>query len=117
MSELNKMIQESMESYKEYAAKLPGGCQQIADHLRSDSVLVAIDMIRQFSEGVTWLTDMNTILHNNNAILPLETSRIFEFLEEVNNGLGIQDYVIVADMFEYELQPFFEQHYLAIKEA
>ncbi|MFJ7825290.1 hypothetical protein [Psychrobacillus sp. NPDC096623] len=117
MSELNEMIQASKESYINYAAKLPAGCQQIANHLREDSVLKAIDMIRQFSEGVAWLNEMNTILQKNNAIIPLEVSKIFEYLEEVNDGLSIQDYVIVADMFEYELQPFFEEHLSAISVA
>lgn len=106
---MNEMVQESLESYVDYIGKMLNGCQQIADYLREDRILEAGQIIGQFSEGLIWLIDMNKLLHANDATPLLQEEQIYEFLNEINSGLEIQDFVIVADMFEYEIKPFFEQ--------
>lgn len=106
---MDEMVKESFESYCEYMAKMPNGCQQIADFLREDRLAEAGQIIAQFTEGLNWLVDMNKLLNAHNAVVPLQEEQIAEFLNEINNGLEIQDFVIVADMFEYEIKPFFEQ--------
>lgn len=107
---MNEMIQESLESYKSYAVNLPNGCQKIADYLREDAIVEAGTTIAQFSEGLSWLVDMNKLLYQHDLLPQLAESRIYEFLNEINNGLEIQDFVIVADMFEYEIKPFLQEH-------
>ena len=49
------------------------------------------------------------LLNENGLEVLFEVEKIHEFLNEMNDGLEIQDYVLVADMFEYEIAPFFEQ--------
>ena len=103
------MVKESLQSYREYMEKMPNGCQQIADFLREDRILEAGQIIAQFTEGLIWLADMNKLLTQYNVVSGLEEQQIFRFLNEINDGLEIQDFVIVADMFEYEIKPFFEE--------
>ncbi len=105
---MDELIRETMVSYNEYLSKLPNGCQKIADDIRQDNLSDALKGILQVSEGTTWLLDANTLLEKNSFSNPLNPDKIHEFLNEVNNGLELQDYVIVADMFEYEIKPFFE---------
>lgn len=106
---MNEMVKESFESYRDYMRKMPNGCQQIADYLREDRIMEAGRIIAQFTEGLIWLVDMNKLLTPHNIVASLQEEQIFEFLNEINSGLEIQDFVIVADMFEYEIKPFFEQ--------
>lgn len=106
---MDELIQETISSYNEYLSKLPNGCQKIADDLRTDHLSTALNSILEFSEGVSWLIDANTLLEKNSIYNPIDANKINEFLTEVNNGLEIQDFVLVADMFEYEIKPFFEE--------
>lgn len=106
---MDKLIQETKCSYNEYIKKLPVGCQKIADDIRTDNLPVALKGILEFSEGTSWLIEANRLLEKNSISNPLKPEKINEFLNEINNGLEIQDFVLVADMFEYEIKPFFEE--------
>lgn len=74
---------------------------------KKNDIPQALQSILHFSEGASWLTTASDLLSKNNILVRFEVERVHEFLEEVNNGLSIQDYVLVADMFEYEIAPFF----------
>jgi len=106
---MEKLIKETIESYNEYLLKLPLGCQEIADNIRTDNLSGALKSILEFSEGAGWLINANVLLEKNSFSNPLNPEKINEFLTEINTGLEIQDYVLVADMFEYEIKPFFEE--------
>lgn len=105
MNEINKVV----ESYNAYIKNIAPGSVQIAEHLRKDEVQDALQLILQFSEGMGWLVQASDLLDQNGVKVTLEIEKIHEFLNEINNGLEIQDYVLVADMFDYEIAPFFEQ--------
>lgn len=105
---MDELIIETINSYNEYLMRIPSGCQGIADDIRQDNLKSAFTGILHFSEGASWLIEANKLLEKNSITNPLNPEKIHEFLEEVNNGLEIQDYIIVADMFEYEIKPFFE---------
>lgn len=105
MNEVTEVIQ----SYNEYIQNVAPGSLQIAEHLRKDEIQPALQLILHFSEGMGWLVQASELLKQNDLNVTLEVEKIHEFLNEINNGLEIQDYVLVADMFEYEIAPFFEQ--------
>ncbi|MGE7999191.1 hypothetical protein ACQKOF_11000 [Lysinibacillus sp. NPDC093190] len=96
-------------SYNDYLAKVPAGNIQIANYLREDKIGNALQMILDFSEGMDWLIQAVELLGQNDVNVKFEAEKIHEFLHEVNTGLEIRDYVLVADMFEYEISPFFEE--------
>lgn len=104
MNEINEVVQ----SYNEYIQNIAPGSLQIAGFLRQDDVKAAVQLILQFSEGMSWLVQAGELLVQNEVKVNLQAEQIHEFLEEINNGLEIQDYVLVADMFEYEIAPYFE---------
>lgn len=104
-----KEITEVVESYNSYIKNIAPGSLQIAEHLRKDEVQEALQLILQFSEGMGWLVQVNDLLSQNSIKANLQAEKIHEFLNEINSGLEIQDYVLVADMFEYEIALFFEQ--------
>ena len=106
---MNTSIIEVIESYNSYIERISSGSLQIAEHLRKDEIDEAMQKILQFSEGMGWLIQASELLNKNDVKVTLEVEAINEFLQEINNGLEVMDYVIVADMFEYEISPFFEQ--------
>lgn len=106
---MDNLLKETMESYNQYISGLPKGCQLIADLIREDRIHEAMRSILQFSDGMTWIVDANRLITENDQMNQLDPEKIHEFLEEINSGLEIQDYIVVADMFEYEIKPFFEE--------
>lgn len=105
---MEKQHIEIMESYNEYLNILPAGCRSIVTFLREGNNKEALKLILQFSEGVSWLCDVNILLVRNGVNNPLRIEKIHEFLEEINGSIEIQDFLLVADIFEYELIQFFE---------
>ncbi|MFJ7735981.1 hypothetical protein ACIQ2D_06505 [Lysinibacillus sp. NPDC097287] len=106
---MDNLINETIGSYNLYVNKVPAGAEYIANSLREDRETDALQAIKDFSEGVLWLSEVSELLKSNGVTANLNMEKIQEFLIEINNGLEKQDYVLVADMFEYEIAPFFEQ--------
>ncbi|MEK3643908.1 hypothetical protein [Aeribacillus sp. FSL M8-0235] len=106
---MTNIVLETQESFYHYIERVATGSQTIADYLREDKIGEAIQLIVQFSEGVSWLTKVVELMENHKYTIDINFSDINPFLDEINNGIERQDYVIVADMFEYEIQPFFEE--------
>lgn len=106
---MTEILMETVQSYNEYLPRVVAGSQEIADNLRSDNVAVALTMILDFSEGMSWLVEAIDLFKINEVNVELQIDKIHEFLNEINAGLEMQDYVLVADMFEYEIAPFFEE--------
>ncbi|WP_342600362.1 hypothetical protein MHB48_04495 [Psychrobacillus sp. FSL H8-0483] len=104
---MSEVLYEVVESYNEYIKKVPAGCQTISDNLRGNHITFALQQIIDFTDGAKWLSEASDLFHKNSLSVDLRTDKINYFLQEINNGLEIQDYVLVADIFEYEIQPFF----------
>ncbi|MBK3494832.1 hypothetical protein JFL43_08155 [Viridibacillus sp. YIM B01967] len=102
-------LEDVIGSYNSYIDKIESGSLLIAELLREDRTAEAFHIITDFSEGITWLMQAAELLQKNNVHLELEIMKMNEFLEEINGGLEIQDFVLVADLFEYEIAPFFER--------
>ncbi|WP_433595868.1 hypothetical protein [Lysinibacillus xylanilyticus] len=102
-------MNEILEDYNNYLGCVPKGTVRIAEQLREDNMKEALSAIRDFSEGVLWLSQASDFLKRSGAHVELDILKIQEFLIQVNEGLEKQDYVLVADMFEYEIAPFFEE--------
>ncbi|MGY3189353.1 hypothetical protein [Lysinibacillus sp. TE18511] len=105
---MEKLIFETMDSYNQYLQNLIIASERIAENLRNENMQNALHLILQFSEGMNWLIDVNMRLTELGYPQVLLVEQIHEYLHEINDGLEIQDYILVADMFEYEIKSFFE---------
>ena len=106
---MREILMDTVKSYNEYLPKVVAGSHEIAENLRSDNVAPALTMILDFTEGMSWLVEAIELFKKNEVDANLHIDKIHEFLHEINAGLEMQDYVLVADMFEYEIAPFFEE--------
>lgn len=104
-----EQVQAVIDSYNSYITNIITGAHYIATQLRLDGTEKVFVAIKDFSEGVIWLSQVTELLKPYDIDTQLDITKIEEFLIEINNGLEKQDYIIVADMFEYEIAPFFEE--------
>lgn len=106
---MEDILNETIFSFNEYIKKLPEGCMMIADTLRNDRIAEALNHIRDFSEGAGWIIEASSLLQKNNVTITFDMTKIIDYLDEINNGLSIGDYNLVADIFEYEIALFFSE--------
>lgn len=104
---MREQIEEIIESYNLYIKQVPKGTMYIVEKLREDNLYEALSAIKDFSEGAMWLSEVAYLLEQNGVENNLDIGKIQEFLIDVNEGLEKQDYILVADMFEYEITDFF----------
>lgn len=103
-----KML-EIADTYNQYIKKVPQGALYIAERFRDENINAALTAVSDFSEGTLWLSEISMLLKKNQVNVVFDVTKINEFLLEINQGLDKQDYLLVADIFEYEIIPFFEE--------
>ena len=101
---MNNELEEVKEQYYSYIEKIPQGADYIVNNLREDNLEKALLTINDFAEGIMWLITMADILSTD----IVNVNKIKEYLLEINEGLELQDFILVADLFEYEIKPYFE---------
>ncbi|MFC5540563.1 hypothetical protein ACFPOH_02045 [Ureibacillus suwonensis] len=104
---MENLLEELKQSYYEYVQKIAPGCIIIANEFRTGNIAEALQSIGNFAEGLDWLLTVETKMLEHNLKIK---SRIFEaknFLKEINKALEQKDYITVADLFEYEIEPLF----------
>ncbi|GEK31434.1 hypothetical protein KZO01_17430 [Kurthia zopfii] len=101
-------IEEVVSDYNDYIHRIPAGCSQIVRFINENRISEALEMVVDFSEGITWLTSARSYLEAEGITLDWKENQVTDFLNEINSGLEVGDFVIVSDIFEYEIIPFFK---------
>lgn len=104
---MKDQVYELIDSYNEYLGRIPNGINQIVEFLRDGNTEDAIEQIIQLIEGIQWLNDVNAIFQRFGYKTQFDYDILNGYLNSINEGLQIQDYILVADLLEYEIEPFF----------
>ncbi|WP_342470155.1 hypothetical protein [Ureibacillus sp. FSL K6-3587] len=105
--ELKKLIEETQQSYYEYVAKIPDGCQLIASCLQSGELDQAFSMIADFGEGLEWLLAVETYMLSYHYQIHSRIEEAVELLNEVNAALEKQDIPVLTRLFDPQLASIF----------
>ncbi|WP_346913591.1 hypothetical protein [Clostridium sp.] len=105
---MNKEQLEVLEVASEYIVKLIGGIKETVSCFQSGKEKQGLDMITPIGHGIGYIMDVITLLP-----LELDSDATIENLntqlEELVQGIENEDYVLVSDMFNYEILPIFEE--------
>ncbi|MGE7769393.1 hypothetical protein ACQKMK_02515 [Viridibacillus arvi] len=104
---MEQLIIDTKNSYYEYVSRIPDSCQGIANLLREGNTDEALSVIINLVEGLTWLLSVEELMFANHLVINSRIAEANEFLTDINNALESGDFVTVADLFEYEIQPLF----------
>lgn len=104
---MQDLSMEVKKSFDEYIKKVPTGCLEIAELLRLGEVHSSMQIVQQFCEGMDWLSQASELLLANGIDTEFKIEQIENFLKEINEGLLVEDYMLVADLFEYEIASYF----------
>lgn len=91
----------------EYLDNLKEGMKNISDLIQDGKEQESFNFIAQVADGLQWIDEaFNSTKETHNNELNLEP--INEFIEEISEALENEDYILVSDLFVYEITPILE---------
>ena len=103
----NQLIQEVMESYYEYVAKIDAGCNSIVELLKADEVERAMHGIRDLSDGLVWLLEVEHLLEGHSYKIDSPISKITPLFQKINVAIETNKLEAVINLFETKFNPIF----------
>jgi len=104
---LNERI-EVLQSADKYLYNLRNGVVKLVELMQAEKEQEAILLIPEISDGITWImnaVDLTRDIHKNE----IGTSLINEHLESIIEGLENEDYILIGDIFNYEIIPILDK--------
>jgi hypothetical protein len=110
---VEEIVVETLESLKGYLPKMILGCQNTAENLQRGNEAAALQLVPDIVEGLEWLLQAISGVKANGQLQELEFSTLTQHFQELVSALEVGDYVLLADLLDYEIGPVLED-WLAI---
>ena len=115
LAQLQDLLANNLTNAKEYLEKLISGFQKAADLFRMGNEQEANKFYLQIIDGIDWFSQVVlTIINAQQNVL--EGQSLEERQKKLNELMGQmleanknQDWVLMADLLEYEMVPFYEE--------
>ena len=104
---------EILMEYKGYITNLPSGLKKIIDNIENEKIEIINKQLSLFVEGMQWMLSASKYLESQEINTNQNLEVLNEHLETLLEGMKKQDYILLSDIIEYELIPYFEN--LAVK--
>lgn len=105
----------ALQTADEYLVRLKSGVNDVVDLINDDKNEEACELIPLISEGLDWLIKV-IILTKESQKDEILISDSSEHLNEIVEGLDSKDYMLVGDLFNYEILPILDRVHIQIKE-
>lgn len=104
---MNEKI-EALVTANEYLDNLKSGILQVVEAFQQEDEKRGCSLIPLVADGIKWITDVVNLTRDvqNEEI---NISQIDEKLEEVVEAIENEDYILVGDLFNYEVLPIIEK--------
>lgn len=116
MDERIKNEIELLNSLDEYLIKLKDGILKAVNYIQEGREQNAIQIIPNISEGLDWVIQAVSLTRDVQKD-KIDISDISEHVKEVVEAFENEDYILVGDLFEYEIGPILERIEYEIKEC
>lgn len=88
----------------EYLSNLQQGIDKLVEAFEEEDYNKGCSLISLVSEGIGWVTDVIN-LTKDIQVETIKIDEIDEKLEEVVEAIENEDYVLIGDLFKYEIAP------------
>ena len=115
LASLQDVLANNLRNAKEYLEKLIPGFQKAADLFRMENEQEANKYYLQILDGVDWFSQVvMTIIKscgdaNGEKDLAKRQQQLTEFISQMLEANQNKDWVLMADLLEYEMVPFYEE--------
>ena len=107
---------EVLETANDYMNNLKQGVTQLSEMIQEGKEQEAINVIPQVVDGIQWIIqaiELTKEVQKND----IGMDGINEQLNEIIDALENEDYILVGDLFNYEILPILENIHEGIKET
>ena len=114
LADLKDLMANNLSNAKEYLEKLIPGFQKAADLFRMGNEQEAHKFYLQILDGIDWISQVvQTVVNSRNKELEGQDlkdrqEKLTGFMAQMLEANQNQDWVLLADLLEYEMIPFYE---------
>ncbi|KGM92776.1 hypothetical protein Z968_13205 [Clostridium novyi A str. 4552] len=104
------MVNEKIEALvtaNEYLNNLEEGIHQVVEAFQQEDENKGCSLIPLVADGIKWVVDVINLTRDVQKE-NIDISEIDEKLEEVVEAIENEDYILVGDLFEYEVLPIIQ---------
>ncbi|MCL5781231.1 MAG: hypothetical protein M1119_10135 [Firmicutes bacterium] len=102
---MRELIKETLQSCQEYMPVLISAVGDAAFLLQSGDEARGVQLVIKIIDGLQWVIDAVQGVQQNGFSLNIDITDIAVHFQQLESALTIRDYVLVADLFEYEIAP------------
>ncbi|MGG7174133.1 hypothetical protein ACQPV1_12490 [Clostridium neonatale] len=113
---MNKEKIEVLQTANDYMNNLKDGIVNLANMIQEGKEQEAITIIPQVVDGIEWVVQVITLtkeVQKNEIGVEALNDQLQEIIEALEN----EDYILVGDLFNYEILPILEDIHEGIKET
>ncbi|MEL5865099.1 hypothetical protein [Clostridium cochlearium] len=93
---------EALETAKNYINNLKQAIDKIYNYILEGKENNALELIPDFAEGIEWLTEV-LVLTKDVYKKELNIDGLNDILGQIVEAMGNEDYILVGDLFKYEI--------------
>lgn len=105
----------ALKSADEYLVNLSEGISNVAGFINDGKIEEACGLIPAIAEGLDWIMKV-VVLTKEVQKEEILTNDIHEYLDGIVEALESEDYILVGDLFNYEILPILYRIHGQIKE-
>lgn len=113
---MNKEKIEVLQTANDYMNNLKNGIVNLANMIQEGKEQEAITIIPQVVDGIEWIVQV-IILTKEVQKNEIGVGGLNDQLQEIIEALENEDYILVGDLFNYEILPILENIHERIKET
>ncbi|KGM93170.1 hypothetical protein FDC62_11060 [Clostridium botulinum] len=99
---------EALITANEYLNNLELGIQQVVEAFQQEDENKGCSLIPLVADGIKWIMDVVSLTRDVQKE-KIDISQIDDKLEEVVKAIENEDYILVGDLFEYEILPILQE--------
>lgn len=99
---------EILEDYYKYNENVIKELKIITTDLKNDDTSAIAEKFSFFAEGLQWLEAVALYLKNQGMQVSYSLNDLESYLTSLVSAMEKQDYIMLSDIIEYELIPYFE---------
>lgn len=102
---MDTLIEDTLNSIKGYMPKLIFGCNNAIENLQVGNEAVALQTLPAIVEGLEWILEAISGLQAIGQLNEIEIVALTKHFQDLVSALELNDYVLLADVLEYEISP------------
>lgn len=98
---------DTLKTISEYMVNLLNGIKKAVEYFQAGEERKGCDLIPSIADGIQWISQALTVtkdIHKQDLNLQDINEKLIEIVEAIENG----DYILIGDLFQYELTPILE---------